>query len=553
MVGCRESRHVWLARALCSFQYSAALILIGIWLIWLALAPAAHADEPLAEQATPTFQKGMSYAAWWSGVYRTPGAEVALQALRATGANWIALIVTAHQDGIAATTIDRTHPSTPTDEDLIHAIHLAHSLGLKVMLKPHVDLFNEVPGGPWRGDIGKAFITEAQWTAWFNAYKAFINHYAALAQAHGVEQFCIGTELLGTTHRADDWRAVAAGVRAIYKGPIVYAALKEGEETSITWWDAVDYIGVDGYYQLNRDPGIHPTVEQLEAGWTGPKAILADLSARYHKPILLTEIGYRSRRGCTVKPWDSWETSQLDMEEQANAYEAAFRQLFNQPWLAGMFWWMWSADPFESGPCDMGYTPAEKPAEDVLRRWYGAPPRPVEPTRVPDYSIQLPIYNGALAGNWQNWSWGISTLELTSPQLSPEGSPSIALGLQPYGALSLWYSPPQNVSPYYWLEFYVRSANSASPRLAVFLSDEDGTEQLRVPVNDCRHISGGDISAEWKLARLRLSDLNRSGGRITRVSIQEQGGQSASLYLANLRLVAAKQLDYQVMLPVIAR
>ena len=552
MVRGGEAQQGWLGYVFCTFRRFATSVLLCIGLLWLVLALEAWASEPLTGQTNPTFQKGISYAAWWSGVYRTQGAEVALQALHATGANWIALIVTAHQESIAATTIDRTHPSTPTDEDLIHAINLAHSLGLKVMLKPHVDLFNEVPGGPWRGDIGKAFTTEAQWSAWFASYRAFINHYATLAQAHGVEQFCIGTELLGTTHRANDWRAVAAGVRAIYKGPIVYAALKEGEETSIAWWDAVDYIGVDGYYPLNTNPGVHPTVEQLEAAWARPKAILADLSKRYNRPIILTEIGYRSRRGCTVKPWDSWETSQLDMEEQANAYEAAFRQLFNQPWLAGMFWWMWSADPFESGPCDTGYTPAEKPAENVLRRWYGAPPRPVEPPRAPDYSIQLPIYNGALTSNWQNWSWGISTLEMGAPPLSPEGAPSIALALQPYGALSLWHSPPHDVTPYYWLEFYVRSANSASPRLSVFLSDENGAEQLRVPVNDCRHIGGGSITNEWKLARLRLSDLNRAGKHITRISIQEQGGQSVSLYLTNLRLVAAKD-PYRIMLPVIAR
>ncbi len=549
-----DLQKAWSGWALWYCRRIAALLLAStIGGLCLVLAPGAYASEPVAGQANPAFQKGISYATWWSGVYRTPGAELSLQWLRSTGADWIALIVTAHQDGISATTIDRTHPSTPTDEDLIRAIELAHNLGLKVMLKPHLDLFNEVPGGPWRGDIGKAFTTEAQWSAWFNAYKAFINHYAALAQTHGVEQFCIGTELLGTTHRANDWRAVAAGVRAIYKGPIVYAALKEGEETSITWWDAVDYIGVDGYYQLNQDLGIRPTVEQIEAAWVGPKAILSGLAAKYRKPILLTEIGYRSRHGCTVKPWDSWETSQLDMEEQANAYEAAFRQLYGQPWLAGIFWWMWSADPFESGPCDRGYTPADKPAEDVLRRWYGGPARPADPILVPDYSNQLPIYDGTLASGWQNWSWGIGALEMASPQPSPEGGPSIALTVQPYGALSLWRSVPQDVSPYYWLEFYVRSANSTSPRLSVFLTGEDGVEQLRVPVNHCRHISEGSISSEWKLARLRLSDLNRAGKRIIRVSIQEQGGQNVSIYLAWLRLVAAKKPDHWIALPVIAR
>lgn len=529
-------------------RYLACCLATVIGLSMLGLVVPAD----VSQAAGPAFQKGMSYAAWWSGAYRAPGADLSLQTLQSTGANWIALIVTGHQDGIASTTIDRTHVSTPTDADLIHAINQAHSLGLKVMLKPHIDLFNEVPGGHWRGDIGQAFTTATQWAAWFSAYQGFINHYAALAQAHGVEQFCIGTELLGTTHRVKEWRAVAAGVRAIYTGPIVYAALKDGEEVSITWWDAVDYIGVDGYYRLNTNVGIHPTVEQLEAAWATPKQILAGLAARYNRPILLTEIGYRSYHGCTIQPWDSWVVSDVDMEEQANAYEAAFRQLYHQPWLHGIFWWTWLPNRFESGPCDTGFTPYLKPAENVLRSWYGGQPAVTGEAVLPNHDNQLYIYRDELAAGWQNWSWGASPLQLAATSPVQEGSHAIAARLGAWGALSLSH-PPLDHRDYYWLEFYIRS-NASDPRVMVYVNTEDGNEQAHVPVNYCGHIQSGKIATDvWKVVRIPLRDLNRSGQRITRLTLQNAGDKDATLYVDSVRLVGAQLPSHRISLPVVAR
>lgn len=45
---------------------------------------------------------------------------------------------------------------TQTDDAVRAAIKYAHSLGMKVMLKPHIDLLrdNKPSGRFWRGDIG---------------------------------------------------------------------------------------------------------------------------------------------------------------------------------------------------------------------------------------------------------------------------------------------------------------------------------------------------------------------------------------------------------------
>ena len=534
-----------------------SIVKIGMGLVLAGLV-GVLAGQPVAPQPRrsnaqePSVQKGVSFASWWSGQYSSIEADRSLAELAETGATWISLIVTGYQATHTATTIDRSSERTPTDADLVHTIEQAHALGLQVMLKPHVDLPNEWESEYWRGDIGTEFSTEAEWEAWFASYRAFLEHYAALAQAHGVEQFCVGTELLGTTHREDDWRQVVAGVRAVYDGPLVYAALHSGEEVSITWWDAVDYIGVDAYYPLTGDVDHHPTIEELQQAWQVPKAILANLAATYGKPVILTEIGYRSHHGCSNHPWDSWIVSPLDVQEQAYAYEAAFRELFGQPWLAGTFWWAWYHDPFQSGPCDPSFTPHLKPAENVLRAGYGAAPRQPQPALAADYDQTLDISLDGLTAGWQDWSWD-GQVNVRAETRTFAGTRAIEAELLPWGALSLWSEEAFSTDRYTWLEFYVLGASPEPPNLATMVDTVDGTRLYAVPVNDCRHIEEGPISdVEWRRVRIPLRDLNPEGLPLSRLTIQNRGGESVLFWIDEVRLVAAQEVA-RVFLPVVTK
>ena len=324
-------------------------------------------------------QKGISYAVFWgAGEYSKPDTDLSVANLAATGANWMSLNAIGNQETITSTTIFTTATGSPTDADLIHAIRQGHNLGLKVMLRFGVGLLNDPTH--WPGQIGENFTTEAEWASWFASYRHLIEYYADLAETHGVDQFSVGTELGATVHRADDWRAVIAAARSRYSGPITYSANHSGEETSITWWDAVDYIGVDAYYPLTDKND--PTLDELRAAWVPHVATLANLASTWGKPILFTEIGYRSLDGANRYPWEYQPGGTIDLQEQADAYQATFESVYSQPWFAGMFWHFWATDPFKGGPCDDDFTPHDKPAEDVLRAWYGAPPRPT-PTPTP--------------------------------------------------------------------------------------------------------------------------------------------------------------------------
>lgn len=333
-------------------------------------------DTETGNRLSRKLQKGISYAAWSWGLYSLPQSDISLAHLADTGANWIALIVTCYQDNIGSTAIYATE-QTPTDMDLIHALNRAHSLGLKVMLKPHLDLWRDP--SHWRGEIGLDFGGEKIWKEWFSSYRGFIEHYAALAEQNKADQLCVGTELAGTSHRASDWRDIVAIVRSHFSGPLVYAANHSGEEISLTWWDAVDLIGVDAYYPLAS--GTNPSRRDLMAAWKPRLEQLAGLAAKWGKRIILTEIGYRSLDGAASQPWNWQISGEVDLGEQAACYEAVFEAFSPQPWFRGIFWWSWGPDPLEGGSADNGFSPHGKPAEEILRSWFEVLPRRGGPTR----------------------------------------------------------------------------------------------------------------------------------------------------------------------------
>jgi hypothetical protein len=335
------------------------------------------------------------------------------------------------------------------------------------------------------------------------------------------------------------------GVRSRYHGPLTYAA-NWGSETSINWWDAVDYIGVDAYYPLTSKND--PTVAELKAAWQPYSATLASLAVAWNKTILFTEIGYRSQDGSNQHPseWQSGGT--VDLQEQADAYQAAFETIYNQPWFAGMYWWSWGVDPFEGSECDNGYTPHDKPAEDVLRSWYGAPPRPRKQRPQLDYDRTLDVYGNALGNGWEDWSWD-SVRNLAATDQTYSGTRAISVTFQGWGALSFHHAT-FSAAPYSWVEFYVRGS-SPGQSLGVFAHDADNRELGRRLVNDCRYIENGTIDpGTWKRVQIPLSHLDATGRLLTRVSIQNQNSQPSALWIDEIRLVAAAWKTY---LPLVLR
>jgi hypothetical protein len=345
------------------------------FLLLLALAaPAAWAQSP----SNFTYN-GVVHVSWWWNEYNnfdqpTGAGTDSRVALAGTNANWAGLLVTQYQDNIGSTVIaPRTaEMKTPTDASLRFAIRELRARGIKVMLKPHVDLWAD--GSHWRGQINPTSVD-----AWFQSYTQFIVHYAQLAQEEGVEAYVVGTELVmmtGSANRAR-WNAVFDAVEARYGGLLSYAAnatFPADEFTSVSFWDRVDVMGLDGYFTLTNHAD--PTLAELQAAWTSNAsgenlvAAIQNFSAAHGKPVIFTELGYKSVPGANTQPWNSGLGGPYDPTEQRNCYEAAFSVWSTRTsFMKGIFWWAWPVPA--PGANDTDYNPRTKPAEAVLRTWQG--------------------------------------------------------------------------------------------------------------------------------------------------------------------------------------
>jgi Glycoside Hydrolase Family 113 len=250
-----------------------------------------------------------------------------------------------------------------SDSGLVATTNLARSLGLRTLLKPHL----WVGHGQWTGDVEMS--SEADWRTWFDNYEVWLLHYSRLAAEQGIEALAIGTELGGTTARTADWRRIIAHVRAVYPGRLTYCANWSDEAERIQFWDALDFIGVQAYYPLSQSD--HPSLEEVRASWQSIAARLEKLARRTGKPVVFTEVGYKSMVGGLRQPW-KWETDgEPDVIQQRDAYAALFETLWSRPWFAGTFVWKWHPHlRTQTGRAARDFTPQGKPALEVIRAWY---------------------------------------------------------------------------------------------------------------------------------------------------------------------------------------
>ncbi len=255
-----------------------------------------------------------------------------------------------------------------TDEGLRETARRARIHGIKTMLKPHIWLEQEVEG-EWRGTI--RFEREEDWLQWEEDYRRFALHYARLAAETGMEMFCIGIELhLSIRQRPLFWRRLIDEVREVYSGSLTYGANWFQEYQEVGFWDQLDYIGIHAYFPLTQQ--LNANIADLERGWQPHLRSIETMQREWDRPVLFTEIGYRSIAGAAIEPWNSTVRRSIDLQEQVEAYEALFETFWDQPWFAGLYVWDWRPDHSSAGgSTDDHFSPQNKPAEDVLRTWFG--------------------------------------------------------------------------------------------------------------------------------------------------------------------------------------
>ncbi len=362
------------------------LILLALLVVPVAGLPAAPAAA--ATQVPGNWEKGFVMIGYAANPYNPANVPAALAKLHDTGANIVALApIWFMTDPNATTMAPVPARGTPSDDSLVAAIQEAHRQGLRVMLRPYIDLVD----GSWR-----AQITPSNPSAWFANYQAFLDHYLDIANSQGVEEFTVGVELISMTQPqyANQWRALIAHVRSRYNGTLTYSANwgkhTDNEYKQITWWDALDYIGLSAYFPLSLNNV--PSADALVQGWTHytdqvgqTYDWVSEIKAtadQYHKPVVFTEIGFGSYANSPARWDETAETNQLSLATQEHAVAATLQVWSQQPWFHGVFWWHWEPYVGAGGAQDPTDTLNNKPAVATITQWFGgaAPPPTAAPT-----------------------------------------------------------------------------------------------------------------------------------------------------------------------------
>ncbi len=482
-------------------------------LIALAAAAALAHDASAREGGTsPGPLKGFVYTSYSAGGYSNPASDASLSEVVATGVETIEVMATYYvANSVNATLIVADPRMTPTDEDILHAIATAKSLGLRIAFKPHIDCMD----GIWRANIGTHFTTEEQWSDWFSNYTSFLLHFTSLAkQAGGVDFFNVGTELDGTHGREAQWRAVISAVRSALPDVPLWLGPNWGWQgvpgyQLVGFWDALDYLGVDMYAPLASHPD--PTLEEAVAGW-GP--LIANLSSFYQqqggkKGFIFAEIGYASYVDAAINA-PGCCTGPPDPSTQAVLYESFFEAVWGQPWMAGVFWWAWPENDPKGTPCGTGFDIYRKPAAQVVKTAYaakidGVAGRGDAPSSLPllppasaagvsasssallassSAASPLIVYSNGQT-SWQNWSYGnlsVTFTDATDPYPGHTNSARLVFvgdgNGKPSGgvfALHVPTSAPLNTSGFTSLQMDVRVtvANLSASLVAWFCGCDD--------------------------------------------------------------------------------
>jgi hypothetical protein len=326
-------------------------------------SPAELSPSPMTEAhraASGPCQRGVALGLFAEDVSFSYAAL--LDEIVALGASHVALVVPLYQVNATSTKLGLHTRFSPTLETVADTIRYANRTGLEVTVFPIVRLSHPRSPSEWRGTLAPS-----NRDAWFASYTDQLGDLASIAMLTGATRLVVGSELSSLDGDLERWGKLITLIRAVFSGTLVYSANWDHyQDTRL--FDLVDEMGVVGYFNL-REPAGASDVHALAARWRTIAREIESNLARYDKPFVFTEVGYRSRHGATAAPWDETPGGIADPAEQQRGFEA-----FRLAWTAretsharldGLYVWNWYG---YGGPQTTSYTPRGKPAVSTIKQ-----------------------------------------------------------------------------------------------------------------------------------------------------------------------------------------
>lgn len=133
----------------------------------------------------------------------------------------------------------------------------------------------------------------------------------------------------------------------------------------------LDFISVAAYFELTDNPTntLDNLVNAINVSqrYNRKQPIKEEIQAFYdkwNKPIFFGELGFPITENASVEPWNPYQTTVINGQEQANCFEAYRRAYENEPWMLGF-----SVFAIGNKDSDKMYYPSEETTQ-IIRRWY---------------------------------------------------------------------------------------------------------------------------------------------------------------------------------------
>ncbi len=353
-----------IAKAVAAIGVGAAVVAALIWAGWRESADARGPATPPPPTSAPT---GVEYRGLaipiQSGYKPVETFTPLLHEVAEQGANTVLFSTPGFMEHAESQKIFIEARKTPSAEEFETLIRRAREHGLRVIVMPIV-LLTHPRGSEWRG-----VIKPPDWDEWWEQYREFVVYIANIARDGGAEVMIVGSELVSTEKYTDQWVRTIEKVRAHFPGGKLGYSANWDHYKPVNFWDKLDFIGMTTYYKLADKK--NPTVDEIVAYWRPIHREVTAWQRRVGKPLLLTEVGWCSQEGAAMAPWNYYQNMKATPaghEEQRRLYEAFLKVWDGTPGLAGVVWWEWTGAP--GGPADYNYTPKNKPAQQLLQRWF---------------------------------------------------------------------------------------------------------------------------------------------------------------------------------------
>lgn len=275
-----------------------------------------------------------------------------------TGANCVSLMPYAYTKVGTDTLVSSTQWqwSGESLQGVEMSVLQAKNKGLMPIIKPHLWIM----GGGYTGTM--TFNDSASRHLWNAQFIQYIKSFAVLSEKHQLPYFILATEMQSMWQESpEDFLALIDTCRAAYHGKLIYAANWD-EYNQLPHWDELDVIGINAYFPLEN-------AEKARQNWAVLKKEIPAFAKRFNKPVMFTEIGYRSIANPFAEPWVSDTDEPISEDAQAKAWQIFFEEVYKEPWLRGVFVWKWFPH-FKEDHKKTGFTPQGKKAELIIARYF---------------------------------------------------------------------------------------------------------------------------------------------------------------------------------------